>query len=601
MKSIRLHYTSQFKRPAAEVWPALADTNRLNAVEGTFEPYTVIEVLQPDGSVRRQARGRLGPLPVKWEEEFGEWIENRYMRQVRYFSKGPVRKLELEVQVSEDDGKTRFQYEFVASWDSLLGNLINSLGVHRKITAKLVRGIEARAQALIEPADTNTARKPPPLRPAARKRLQACIDEIERGPFAYGLVQQLADFLTGAEAIDLKKIRPLALARTWAVSANAVIELCVAAQRSGLLTMRWDILCPRCRGGKAQADNLYELPRGVHCDSCNIDYERDFARNVELVFSVAPWLRKLPEGEFCMLGAASTPHVKVQLKVLAQSVVRQQVSFMLGRYRLRTVEAGEACEIDCDGRSFPEVIVDGQHVEAGPLAEPGQMVLRNQGDRTRTFVIEEYAWTSDALIGPRVIALPAFRELCPEQVLRPGDDVAVGRITVMFTDLKESTALYTAIGDSAAYSLVRDHFIFLADRVRSHRGVLVKTIGDSVMAAFEDPADALRAAFAVQRDVADFNAEHESANILIKLGIHQGESIAVTTGGILDYFGTTVNIAARLEEQSRGGDIVLSAAMLDDPAVAELLKEQDLQAETVTFDGFAESITLYRINSGCFS
>ena len=46
-------------------------------------------------------------------------------------------------------------------------------------------------------------------------------------------LQQLVDFLTGADAIDLKKIRPLALARTWAVSANAVIELCVAAQRSG--------------------------------------------------------------------------------------------------------------------------------------------------------------------------------------------------------------------------------------------------------------------------------------------------------------------------------------------------------------------------------
>lgn len=57
---------------------------------------------------------------------------------------------------------------------------------------------------------------------------------------------------------------------------EAAVELCVAAQGAGLLAMRWAILCPRCRGAKSQVTSLHELPRGVHCQSCNIDYERDF-------------------------------------------------------------------------------------------------------------------------------------------------------------------------------------------------------------------------------------------------------------------------------------------------------------------------------------
>ena len=144
--------------------------------------------------------------------------------------------------------------------------------------------------------------------------------------------------------------------------------------------------------------------------------------------------------------------------------------------------------------------------------------------------------------------MPAFRELCPEQVLRPGDDVTIGQVSILFSDLKGSTALYAEIGDGTAYGLVRDHFAFMAERIRGHRGVLVKTMGDAVMAAFAEPADVLATALSVQRDVATFNAEYGPAALVVKFGMHRGECIAVNTAGVLDYFGTTVNIAARLQE-----------------------------------------------------
>ena len=94
---------------------------------------------------------------------------------------------------------------------------------------------------------------------------------------------------------------------------RAAIEACLAGTRAGLLTMKWDLLCTNCRGAKLTASALSELPRGAHCPSCNIDYDRDFEKNVELSFAPAPAVRPLGVGGFCLSGPMATPHVAVQL------------------------------------------------------------------------------------------------------------------------------------------------------------------------------------------------------------------------------------------------------------------------------------------------
>ena len=77
--------------------------------------------------------------------------------------------------------------------------------------------------------------------------------------------------------------------------------------------MKWDLLCTNCRGPKLSAGALSELPRGAHCPSCNIDYDRDFEKNVELSFAPAPSVRPLvgrrllplgPNGDAACAGAA---------------------------------------------------------------------------------------------------------------------------------------------------------------------------------------------------------------------------------------------------------------------------------------------------------
>ena len=75
----------------------------------------------------------------------------------------------------------------------------------------------------------------------------------------------------------------------------------------------------------------------------------------------------------------------------------------------------------------------------------------------------------------------------------------------------------------------------------------------------------------------------------------QGPSIAVTLNERLDYFGSTVNMAARVQAQSHGGDIVLSRDIAEDAAVAPLLKPYRIESESIALKGFDEPVTLLRL------
>ncbi len=130
---------------------------------------------------------------------------------------------------------------------------------------------------------------------------------------------------------------------------------------------------------------------------------------------------------------------------------------------------------------------------------------------------------------------------------------------------------------------------------RNH-GFVVKTVGDAVMAAFSRPDQAVRAALAIQDDVASFNsARGEGATpIVLKLGLHAGPCIAVTTGDVLDYSGATVNVAARLENQC-GGEVIVSEVMAREAEIAAALADRTQIEETAMLRGVSAPVRFVRI------
>lgn len=598
-QAMRRTWTWTFDLPPEKLWPLLADTNRLNEALG-LPPYTLEETPQPNGTVLRTGRGKAAGFALEWEEKPYEWISGRHFSQSRVFSKGPFRRFGPVFDL-EPDGQGGSRVSYALEWEplSLTGRMFGARLATQAGENVAKRVLEAIAFARGEHAGerlTPFVVPEPKLPFGARERATAMTREIDRNPYGNGLGGRLADLVLRGMAADLARLRPKSLARDFGVPPRAAAEACFSGVKAGLLNMKWDVLCPNCRGAQASVTTLADLPRGAHCSSCNIDYERDFERNVELTFTPAPTVRPLPVGNFCLSGPLATPHVAIQVLLSPGEQRTVAVDLPPGSYRLRTLHPGDVVDVDYVSGSFPGLCITESGVGLLPVTgEPGTVTFVNDAGFELAAVVEDRTWTRDTLGPPEVISLQAFRDMFAEATLRPGDDAGVSQVTLLFTDLRGSTALYERVGDAAAYNLVREHFTLLAMIVREHDGAVVKTIGDAVMASFNDPAQAVRAALAMQDRIA--SSAHGGEDLVLKVGVHAGPSVVVTLNDRLDYFGSTVNMAARLQGQSEGEDIVLSEAVAADPAVQRLLAGVPARRETVALKGFAEPVGFLRLLS----
>ncbi|MGB7922377.1 MAG: adenylate/guanylate cyclase domain-containing protein [Pyrinomonadaceae bacterium] len=171
--------------------------------------------------------------------------------------------------------------------------------------------------------------------------------------------------------------------------------------------------------------------------------------------------------------------------------------------------------------------------------------------------------TEAATRGLDLLLIPAFWELFAGEAPAPDESLRISRVALLFTDLRGSTAMYAERGDPLAYRLVRDHFAIVGEAIDSNRGALVKTIGDAVMATFASGGDAVRAAFEAQEEL-HARAEHMGGELIVKAGVHAGACLGVTLNDRLDFFGSAVNMAARVQGLSRGDDVVVTDSVMAD-------------------------------------
>ncbi|MEW6217866.1 MAG: adenylate/guanylate cyclase domain-containing protein, partial [Candidatus Bipolaricaulota bacterium] len=130
---------------------------------------------------------------------------------------------------------------------------------------------------------------------------------------------------------------------------------------------------------------------------------------------------------------------------------------------------------------------------------------------------------------------------------------------ILFADIRGFTSYTRERGDEQAYRLAKA-FTLLAERcVEQHGGRVVKTLGDGIMAAFPRALDSVRCAKAAQEEVARRNAEHPADALTSGIGIAWGTPIEEDG----DLFGSVVNLAQRLADRARGGQILVSPPVVE--------------------------------------
>lgn len=470
--------------------------------------------------VRQGEQKLLGSL-IRWTERPWEWTQDQWFENERVYQNGFFKSLKGRFElISLSPELTQVTLKFSPSYRwSFLAPLMNFA----------VKRIQAQLLDVIE--ESVSLQQNPPALPEAR---------------------DFAQWLTSAQEVERAKIAPKEVAAQTFSQWETVFREAIQDRR---LALRFEAVCPHCRGGKQNSARLTDLPSKVYCDSCEIEFAIDTPDSVEVSFRDSTIPASEMGVDFCSADVKHRPSITFQR---AGGQWEETLRLKPGIYSLK--RKGE-------GQSFPLVVNptgDNITVNLDELWTKGsfekaqigpELTLRaHQLPDDALVMLENLSQRRGALHVIEVLNVPEFVELVPAQSLITAFPLEMGERTVMFTDLVGSTDMYYLLGDKLAFQKVRDNFLLIGEIARAHQGYLVKTIGDATMYAFSSGEQALKAALAIQQ-------KNQGQATKIRITLHHGPCLSIGTSDGQDFFGDTINICAKFQAIAHADQIVFDQSL----------------------------------------
>ncbi len=434
---------------------------------------------------------------------------------------------------------------------------------------------------------------------------------------------------------DLCRVNVIDFARQAGVDEERAVAAFLHAARLGLFELSWNVLCPGCGGVLDTSTTLKSVNKEEYdCALCAAGYRPTLDEMVEVTFTVSRRIRRiaahdpheLPFAEyFRQIFWGSGIDVPDDLEQLVEEIVLDQVELPPGEKALLSLQLPAEFVIVMDpvthGTQFLDVkgeptrerqnlslVFDKLRAPTGTVTlRPGPLRLTLE-NRTETRLLPGLWIAGDKLhellgrrrpflTAKRLLTNQVFRDLYGTDTIDVEQRLKITSLTFLFTDLKGSTELYERVGDLVAFDLVKAHFRVLNEIVASEAGAVVKTIGDAVMATFPTPGRAVSAALRMREAMRDLNDGHKREDLLLKIGIHEGPCLAVVLNDKQDYFGTTVNIAARVQALADSRTILATRSVVTDPQASALLKTSGLRpvSQSRALRGIADEMAVYEI------
>ena len=449
------------------------------------------------------------------------------------------------------------------------------------------------------------------------------------------VVSRLETLVRSGTDEALYRINPIQFATEKSIAEAEAVDLFLHACVAGLFDMDWQLVCPMCSDVVESFRSLRKLHTHFHCHLCQSDYDAALDDFITVTFTVSPAVRgirfhkpdalsawdyvfhyKLTSGGILPDGVPWSEAAKTLVRVLTRiepgSVVDLEVDAAEGALLGQDFDSDAQFFFPVAGGTVvtpprvPVLLDSGKCVAAAANVVPGKVVfeVRNEGKLPLVFGILQLPTAAfqrpplrfaPSLTGKRLLMTQTFRDFFRSEVIGATEGIAALDVTLIFTDLKGSTALYERIGDLNAYVQVQRHFQHLLDATVRHNGAVTKTIGDAVMAAFGSSADAVQAALDMREAVDQLNRDRAQRDFILKIGVHRGASIAVTLNERLDYFGQTVNIAARVQNLADGDEICITEEVYGAPHVAEIIAPYPVTKSEAELKGVSKVMSVYRL------
>ncbi len=464
--------------------------------------------------------------------------------------------------------------------------------------------------------------------------VQALFDVLRQSADS-GAVEAIERLVRDGKDRDLCRVNVLEFASGNKVDTEKAIAAYLHAARLGIFDLSWNMLCPGCGGVLDAGESLKTFDRSeYHCSLCSAGYEPTLDEMVEVTFTVNPRVRRiaahhpdaLPYAEYCrQIFWSSGIDLPDDISGVMDQFSMEALELPPREKALVSIQLPQQFIIVFDPVTHGTQFID---VQGEPTKErqelaivfnnvkaptgttklrpgPLRLSLENRTDRR---VLPGVWIANDALhhtlgnrrpflTAKRLLTNQTFRDIYRTDTLDVDQRLKITSLVFMFTDLKGSTALYERVGDLVAYDLVRQHFRVLNQIVATEAGAVVKTIGDAVMATFPAPDRAVAAALKMRDAMQTINRDNDNEDLLLKIGIHEGPCLAVTLNDRQDYFGQTVNMAARVQALASSFAIFASAPVVENPLASQILSRAGLEPvqQRATLRGISEQMLVYEI------
>ncbi|MBI2606948.1 MAG: adenylate/guanylate cyclase domain-containing protein [Deltaproteobacteria bacterium] len=448
------------------------------------------------------------------------------------------------------------------------------------------------------------------------------------------VVSKLESLIRAEDDFALFRVNPIALASEKNIAETESIDLFLHATKLGLFEMNWNLLCPFCSDIVTSFASLKTVHSHFFCTMCREGTDATLDDFIQVSFTVSPQIRTIaahdPESlsvqdyylKYRFSREGRIPGGPRFIEAIPR-MLKHMSYFAPGEKKNIRIELERGQIMGHDLLNNAGFMYDVSETRAKGIqavsvrfsetkAEPDQGSALSG---TTDFEIENTAAKKASLLllafppghvnsplefepylsGKKLLSTQSFRDLFRTEVIEGEEGIGVRDLTFLFTDLKGSTELYDRIGDLKAFALVRQHFDTLGKVVSGNRGAIVKTIGDAVMATFLSPEDAIKAATGMIDEIQEFNDGPDGKRIILKIGVHKGASIAVTLNERLDYFGQSVNIAARVQGLADAEEIYVTEDVYGFPGVRELLSSYHITPKKARLKGVQDEMQVYRI------
>jgi class 3 adenylate cyclase len=451
-------------------------------------------------------------------------------------------------------------------------------------------------------------------------------------PSTVGAIEEL---VREAPDRELCRVNVLDFAAKTGRDEERAIAAFLHSARLGIFELSWNVLCPSCAGVLDASTTLKSVNREqYHCAWCAAGYEPVLDEIVEVTFTVNRRVRRiaahdpnelpLPE-YFRQIFWSSAIDLPEDLDRVIQEITLDTVELPPGDKALLSLQLPPNLVIILDPVTHTTQFLD---VKGEPTRERQNLSLIFDKVRASTETIElrpgplrlslENHTDSRVLPGlwiasdeleqllhrrkpfltaKRLLTNQVFRDIYGADTIDVDQRLKITSLTFLFTDLRGSTELYERVGDLAAFDLVRAHFRLLNEIVAAEAGAVVKTSGDAVMATFPTPDRAVAAALRMRDAMRDLKDARGGDGLMLKIGIHEGPCLAVVLDNRQDYFGRTVNIAARVQGLADSRSILATRPIVSHPKTSDFLKSSGLKplVHQRALRGVADEMAVYEI------